>query len=85
MDDSYTVIEDTVRDTFARTVWSHKIQEKQADLYQQQYKAMQTVSIVCASMTSVGILSTFFSINSGLRFCPLFCLLPRFLLLLIYN
>lgn len=61
MDDSYTVIEDTVRDTFARTVWSHKIQEKQADLYQQQYKVMQTVSIVCASMTSVGVLSTIFA------------------------
>lgn len=48
MADSYKIIEDTVRDTFARAVWSHKIQEKQADIYQSQYKVMQTVSIVCA-------------------------------------
>ena len=61
MADSYKILEDTVRDTFARAVWSHKIQEKQADIYQSQYKVIQTVSIICASMTSVGILSTIFA------------------------
>lgn len=61
MIDQYVILEDAVRDMFARAVWSHKTQEKQADIYQTQYKWMETVSIVCASLTSVGILSTIFT------------------------
>ena len=60
-DERYCILEDSVRDMFARAVWSHKIQEKQADIYQRQYKVMETISIVCASFTSVGLLSTFFT------------------------
>lgn len=61
MTDQYNILEDAVRDMFARAVWSHKIQEKQADIFQKQYKWMETVSIICASLTSVGILSTIFT------------------------
>lgn len=61
MGDIYKILEDSARDMFARAVWSHKIQEKQADIYQSQYKWMETLSIACASMTSVGILSTIFA------------------------
>ena len=61
MEDQYNILEDTVRDMFARMVWSHKIQEKQADLYQKQYVWMETINIVCVALTSVGILSTIFT------------------------
>lgn len=61
MADQYNILEDAVRDMFVRAVWSHKIQEKQADIFQKQYKWMETVSIICASLTSVGILSTIFT------------------------
>ncbi|HQK35927.1 MAG TPA: DUF4231 domain-containing protein [Spirochaetales bacterium] len=61
MADQYNILEDAVRDMFARSVWSHKIQEKQADIYQSRYKWMETVSILCASLTSIGILSTIFT------------------------
>ena len=61
MADQYNILEDAVRDMFARAVWSHKIQEKQADIYQMRYKWMETVSILCASLTAVGILSTIFT------------------------
>ncbi len=61
MTDQYGILEDAVRDMFVRVVWSHKIQEKQADIYQQQYKCMETLNIVCASLTSVGILSIIFA------------------------
>lgn len=61
MTDQYNILEDAVRDMFARAVWSHKIQEKQADIYQARYKWMETVSILCASLTSIGILSTIFA------------------------
>lgn len=61
MADQYNILEDAVRDMFARAVWSHKIQEKQSDIYQMRYKWMETVSILCASLTAVGILSTIFT------------------------
>ena len=61
MADQYNILEDAVRDMFVRAVWSHKIQEKQADIYQTRYKWMETVSILCASLTAVGILSTIFT------------------------
>lgn len=32
-------MEDVVSEMFARAVWSHKIQEKQADIYQKQFSA----------------------------------------------
>lgn len=61
MEEQYSVLEDAARDMFARAVWSHKIQEKQADIYLMQYKQMETMNIACASLTSVGILSTIFA------------------------
>lgn len=60
MADLYNILEDAVRDMFARAVWSHKIQEKQADIYREQYKRMETANIFCTSVTSAGILSTIF-------------------------
>lgn len=39
MADQYNILEDAVSDMFARAVWSHKIQEKQADIYQKQFSA----------------------------------------------
>lgn len=59
--EQYKIVEDATRDMFARAVWSHKVQEKQADIYQTQYKCMETVSIICGSLSSVGILSTIFT------------------------
>ena len=67
MEDQYKIIEDAARDMFARAVCSHKIQEKQADIYQSQYKWMETASIICASLTSVGVLSTIFTNHLWVR------------------
>lgn len=61
MNEKNFILEDAVRDMYVRAVWSHKVQEKQADIYQQRYKLMETISIICASLTSVGILSTIFA------------------------
>lgn len=61
MDDSYEVIEASVRDTFASVVWSHKIQEKQADICAERFKYLETAKIVSASFTSVGIVSLVFT------------------------
>ena len=60
MDDSYEVIEASVRDTFASVVWSHEIQEKQADIYAERFECLETAKIFTASFTFVGIASLVF-------------------------
>lgn len=61
MIDDYKTLEDTVRDSYASIVWSHKIQEKQADIYAKKFKKMETVNIGAASLTSVGIVALIFT------------------------
>ena len=56
----YIILEDTVRQGYASVVWSHKIQEKQADVYAKQFKDMETLKIIAASLTSAGIITTIF-------------------------
>ena len=55
------MLEDVVRDSYASVVWSHKIQEKQADIYAEKFKKMETVNIGAASLTSVGIVALIFT------------------------
>lgn len=55
------MLEDVVRDSYASVVWSHKIQEKQADIYAEKFKKMETVNIGTASLTSVGIVALIFT------------------------
>lgn len=61
MPDQYDILEDAVRDMFASAVWSHKIQEKQADIYHKKYERMEKWNIACCSLTSIGILLGLFS------------------------
>ncbi len=67
MNDEYSILEDSVRNTFGSVVWSHKIQEKQADIYFSQYKCMETIKIITASSTSVGIVSLIFTDQMWLK------------------
>ena len=57
MEEDYGVLESAVRQTFAGVVWSHKIQEKQADILAKRFKRMELVKIAASSLTSVGIVS----------------------------
>lgn len=61
MSSEYKILEDTVRNTFCSVVWSHKIQEKQVDIYSTQYKWLEILNILAASLTSVGIVSLIFT------------------------
>ena len=69
MDDNYEVIETSVRDTFASVVWSHKIQEKQADIYSERFKCLETAKILSASLTSVGLVSLVFTDQPWIKLC----------------
>lgn len=46
MIDNYGVLEDVVRDSYAGVVWSHKIQEKQSDIYAEKFKKRWKPSIL---------------------------------------
>lgn len=61
MDKNYETLESSVRDTFASVVWSHKIQEKQADICAKRFKCLETAKILSASLTSVGVVSLVFT------------------------
>ncbi len=63
----YSILEDNVRYTYANVVWSHKIQEKQADIFSNRYKVLTTIEIIAVSLTSVGILSIIFTDPVWLR------------------
>ena len=60
MEEKYLKLESSVRDTLGSVVWSHKIQEKQADIYENKFKVMETSKILSASLTSAGIVGLFF-------------------------
>lgn len=61
MIDNYDLLESAVRDSYAGVVWSHKIQEKQSDIYAEKFKKMETINIGAASLTSVGIIAMVFT------------------------
>lgn len=61
MIENYEMLEDVVRNSYASVVWSHKIQEKQADIYAKKFKKMETVNIGAASLTSVGVVALIFT------------------------
>lgn len=78
MKNEYQILLDEVRQSYASVVWTHKIQEKQADIYRENYKKLEISNILVASGTSCGIVSTIFCdnviakiISAGLSFISL--------------
>lgn len=61
MIDNYEMLEDVVRESYCGVVWSHKIQEKQSDIYFERFKKMETINILLASLTSAGIIAIIFT------------------------
>lgn len=49
MENNHQILLDEVRQNFASVVWTHKIQEKQADIYAEQYKLLETINILLAA------------------------------------
>lgn len=68
MDKDREVLEDNVRHSFMSVVWSHKIQEKEADIISEQFKLYELISIACTSLTSVGLISLIFVDQFWIKF-----------------
>ncbi|MBR6403656.1 MAG: SLATT domain-containing protein [Eubacterium sp.] len=60
MKEQYQKLLDLVRQNYASVVWTHKIQEQQAEIYEEKYKLIETINIFSAALTSCGIFSTFY-------------------------
>lgn len=60
MMEKYQILLDTVRQQYASVVWTHKIQEKQADLYAERYRRFEIANIFFASLTACGIVGVIF-------------------------
>lgn len=60
MKNELQTLEDEVREYYAKVVWSHKIQEKQADIYAKYFQIMESVNIALVSMSTVGIIAIIF-------------------------
>lgn len=54
------MLESQLRQIFASVVWSHKIQEKQADIYLSRYNTLEFFRILLAALTSSGIFTAVF-------------------------
>lgn len=52
------IIESQLRHIYAQIVWSHKIQEKQADIYRKRQNRCEVMRIVTSSLTSSGIIAS---------------------------
>lgn len=63
MDNKYQVLLEEIRQNYASVVWTHKIQEKQADIYAKRYRILETINILMAAATSCGIITTIFVDN----------------------
>jgi putative membrane protein len=59
--DDYLLLEDNVRHSYMGVVWSHKIQEKQADILTSKYHYLEIIRVFCTSLTSVGLISLIFT------------------------
>lgn len=59
----YQVVCDLIRQQFASVVWTHKIQEKQADIYAKRYSWLETINIIMAAATSCGLIAVIFKEN----------------------
>jgi hypothetical protein len=60
-------LESQLRQIFASVVWSHKIQEKQADIYLSRYNFLEFLRILLAALTSSGIFAVVFIDNFYLK------------------
>ncbi len=62
----YQIVCDLIRQQVASVVWTHKIQEKQADIYAERYSGLETANIIVAALTSCGVVGLIFQADESL-------------------
>ena len=57
-DSQINILEGQIRECFGRVVWSHKTQEKCADIVSDRNNCITTVQIILSALITTGILVT---------------------------
>lgn len=80
MSSEYQILLDEVRQSFASAVWTHKIQEKQSDIYHAKYNKFECANIFSSALSASGILAAIFhdevwvkAFAAVISFASLFC------------
>lgn len=60
MNGTIEITESEIRQIFASVVWTHKIQEKQADIYLSRYNILKNLKIILSAVTTSGICGVVF-------------------------
>ena len=63
MKSDYETIESVVRQLYASAVWTHKIQEKEADIKRRKYDFISLIELVLLAISTSGIIRTCFTIE----------------------
>lgn len=66
---SIKIFESQLRQLFASVVWTHKIQEKQADIYRDRFKIFEFWRIFLSALTASGIFAVIFIDHFWLKVC----------------
>lgn len=61
MNNELKAFKGVVRNKYGSVVWSHKIQEKQAEIYSEKYILLSKINIGCSAIVGCGILSLFYT------------------------
>lgn len=67
MKSDYETLNDNVRKTFAGIVWTHKIHEKQADIYYKKSEFMKNAGVITSALTYAGVSSAIFVDQSWVK------------------
>lgn len=80
MNNEYQILLDEVRQHFVSVVWTHKIQEKQSDIYHEKYNKIEFANIFFSALSASGILAAVFHdvawikiLTACISFASLFC------------
>lgn len=78
MINTYDTLESVVREAYAGVVWTHKIHEKQADIYIKRFNWIENASIFITAITSCSIIAVIFTdpvwvkgVSAFLSFCAI--------------
>ena len=66
------VLESQIRECFGRVVWTHKTQEKCADILFSRNSVFKWVQIILSAITTTGILSTLFAEDAWIKVVSVF-------------
>lgn len=73
MENKYRILEDIARNLYVNVFWTHKIHEKQAEIYECCYGWLKGINTFFAALTSAGVIALIFKDPIGLKVASAVC------------